>query len=227
MRLLLLLLLLLFIASADATAALESIFGRNAISKLQELGAVSSNPFVKVDGENLKEDYINAASLFGFANNVGALITYLMLDAMNPDNMKHREKGADKDEFVLETIRNAIDIHGILREFCSLEVIKRGQARYNPIPISESLPPEARDKFLALQERRRIFDLHDPKWSHYEMDKASFERAMLDFACAYSHPYEVLQRIKLDIPYTIEGYKKSFAGTIRKDRAKRMKRKWK
>jgi hypothetical protein len=201
-----------------------SIFGRNAVSKLIELNALSRNPFVRLDDDNFEEDYIDAESLFRFANNVGALITYVMLDAMNPEYTKHLQKGADKDELVMKRIDNAIGTEGFLWGFCKLQVIKRGQAVGTPVPISESLPPAMRDELLKRQKRSRFFDPHNPRWSRYEMDDHSFQKAIGSFARAYPDTYALLEKMKRDIPNTISWYKKSYRGSVRRDREKRRKK---
>lgn len=65
---------------------------------LQDRGIVAQQkPFVKVDYNNFDSDYGDAYSLFAFANEVGAMIVYAMLDAMNLDSMKYLAKGFDKD----------------------------------------------------------------------------------------------------------------------------------
>ncbi len=83
-------------------------FVKNATSKISFLNALERNPFVKVDDNNFDNNYIDAYSLFAFANNVGALIVYAMLESMNPDNLRHISKGVDKDQFVQDKISNAI-----------------------------------------------------------------------------------------------------------------------
>jgi hypothetical protein len=102
-----------------------------------------------------------------------------------------------------------------------LEIIKRGQAVYNRIPVNESKPPEVREKILELQMRRRHYDPDNPKWSRYEMDKNNFQKAMKAFSQAYSNPYELLERVKREIPQIIQGYKKSYVESVKRRRATR------
>jgi hypothetical protein len=199
-----------------------SIFSRNVTSKITSLNALEQNPFVKVDdNNNFDKYYIDAYSLFAFANNIGALIVYAMLDAMNPDSMKHLVKGIDKDQFVQDKINNIIAPQRILREFCKIELVKRGQAVYNLLPISESLPPEVQSELLAGQRKARRFDPHNPTWSRYEIDRESFEKAMQTFHTVYPTVFEELEKTKNDLPNTIQWYRKSFVRSAKKDRTTR------
>ena len=196
------------------------LFGKNAIPELgRGMKASLRNPFVNIDDDNLEEDYFNAKTLFEFANNLGAFMTYVMLDAVNPDDMKHLEKGSEKDELVREKIINAIQIDRIFREFCRLEIIKRGRAVYAPIPTNESDPPEMREEILRLQKKARFINIDDPKWSLYEMDKDNFQKALKAFALAYPYPYEILESIKEEMPQTIQRYKKSYLESVKRRRA--------
>jgi hypothetical protein len=195
-----------------------SIFGRNAISKINYRKALLQNPFVRVDHDSSDSD---AYTLFAFANKIGALIVYTMLDAMNPDSMKHLTKGIDKDHFVRDTVNSIISPQKILWEFCKIKPVKRGQAVWNPLPISESLPPEVQTELLARQRKARWFDPHDPAWSQYEMDRESFEKAMQTFRRVYPRVFEELEKTKNDLPNTIQWYRNSFVRSAKKDRATR------
>lgn len=188
-----------------------SIFGRNAISKIDYWKALVQNPFVKVDHDSSDSD---AFTLFAFANEIGAFIVYAMLDAMNPDSMKHLTKGIDKDYFVRDIINNIISPQKILWEFCKIKPVKRGQAVWNPLPISESLPPEVQDELLAGQRKA---------WSRYEMDRESFEKAMQTFSRVYPSVFEELEKTKNNLPSTIQWYRKSFVRSAKKDRTTRKK----
>jgi hypothetical protein len=195
-----------------------SIFGRKAISKINNWKALIQNPFVKVDYNSSDSDYSDAYLLFAFANKVGALTVYAMLDAMNPDNMKHFTKGIDKDHFVRDTINNVISPQKILWEFCKMKPVRRGQAVYNPLPISKSLPPEVQSELLADQHKARWFDPHNPAWSQYEMDRESFEKAMQAFRRVYPRVFEELEKTKNDLPNTIQWHRKSFVRSVKKVR---------
>lgn len=121
---------------------------------LQDRGKVAQQkPFGKVDDNNLDSDYSDAYSLFALANEVGAMIAYAMLDAMNPDSMKHLAKGIDKDQFVQDKINNVISLQYLLWEICKIKIVKRGQTVWNLIPISKSLPPEVQSEHLTSQQR--------------------------------------------------------------------------
>jgi hypothetical protein len=197
-----------------------NLFGENAIPELdREINASWRNPFVNIDDDNFEEDYFNAKSLFEFANNLGAFMTYVMLDAVNPDDMKCLEKGSGKDELVKEKIINAIQIDRIFKEFCRLKIIKRGRAVYTPIPPDESDPPEIREEILKIQKKVRFMKPDDPKWSLYEMDKDNFQKALKAFALAYPNPYEILESVKEEMPQTIQRYKKSYIESVKRRRA--------
>jgi hypothetical protein len=200
-----------------------STFNRIATSKITHLNAPEGNPFVKVDDGNFNGCYIDAYSLFAFGNKIGALIVYAMLDAMNPDSMKRLAKGIEKDQFVQEKINNIIAPQKILEEFCKIEPVKRGKAVWNTLPISESLPREVQSKLLARQQKARLFDPSDPRWSRYEMDHETFEKAMLAFSHAYPGVFETLERVKKDLSTTIQGYRKSFVRSAKNGRATRKK----
>jgi len=149
------------------------------------MNAFLNNPFVSLDEDNFEDEYFDATILFRFVNDLGALMTYVLLDAVNPDNMADLQKGSEKDEFVREKIINAIEIDRIFKEFCRLDIIKRGRAVYTPIPPDESNPPEVREEILKLQKKVRFMNPDDPKWSLYEMDKDNFQKALKAFALAY------------------------------------------
>jgi hypothetical protein len=183
------------------------------------MNALLNNTFVSLDEDNFEEEYFDATILFRFANDLGALLTYVMLEAVNPDNMRDLEKGSEKDKRVHEKITNAIQIYRIFQEFCRLEIIKRGRAVYTPIPPNESDPPEVREKIIESQRKVRFMNPDDPKWSLYEMDKDSFQKALKAFALAYPNPYEILERVKEEVPQTIQRYKKSYVESVKRHRA--------
>ena len=150
-------------------------------------------------------------------------MTYVMLDAVNPNNMADLQKGSEKDESVREKIINAIQIDRIFREFCRLEIIKRARAVYTPIPPNESYHSEEREKFLEIQRKRRQMNPDDPKWSLYEMDNDNFQKALKDFALAYPNPYKILERVNEEMPQTIQRYKKSYIESVKRRRRKKIK----
>jgi hypothetical protein len=201
-----------------------SIFSRNALSKLLELSATSMSPFANIDMDNLEDDYMDASSIFAFANDIGAFLTYTMTEAMNPEHTKHLQTGAEKDKSVLGRIENAIESNSILLEFCKWEIIRRGQAIGTPVSISESLPPDVQEELLRRQKSRRYYDPHNPKWSRYEIDEVNYRKAMKAFATAYPHAYEVLEQIRRGVPRTVQYYKTSYIGSLKNDRMKRKKR---
>lgn len=198
-----------------------SILGKNATSKIKYLNALEQNPFVKVDDNNFEKCYIDAYSLFAFANNIGALIVYAMLDIMKSDTMKHLAKGIEKDQFVQDKINNFIAPERILGEFCKIELVKRGQSVGNVLPLNKSLSPEVRSEILSRQRRARRFDPRNPAWSRYEMDYDSFEKAMQAFRRVYPSVLEELEKIKNDLPNTIQLYRKSFVRSVKKNKGRR------
>lgn len=198
-----------------------STFSKNAISKITDVDALTENPFVKVDENNIANGYIQEYSLFAFANKIGAFIVYSMLEAMNPDNMKHLVKGIDKEQFVRDKIDKVIDPQRILREFCRIELVKRGLAVWNALPINKSLPPKVRRELLARQRKVKQFEPHNPAWSQYEMDHDSSEKGLQGFRRVYPSIFRELEKTKNDLPSTIRWYRKSFVRSAKKNRATR------
>ncbi len=56
------------------------------------------------------------------------------------------------------------------------------------------------------------------------MDHDSFEKAMQTFAHVYPDVFEILEKIKNELPTTIQGYRKSFVRFAKNDRATRKKK---
>ena len=117
-----------------------------------------------------------------------------------------------------EKITNSIQIDRIFQEFCGLEIIKRGRAVYTPIPPNESDPPEVSEKILESQRKVRFMNPDAPKWSLYEMDKDNFQKALKAFTLAYPNPYDILERVKQEVPQTSQRYKKSYVESVKRHR---------
>lgn len=102
--------------------------------------------------------------LFGFANRIGALTVYIMIQAMRP--YKHTDKisieridlqGKERDR-IAKLWLESIDLHTIFREFSKLEIVKRGRAIHN-LGLNEwkmkkikSAEDERRVKYLKRKE---------------------------------------------------------------------------
>jgi hypothetical protein len=93
-----------------------SSFGELSISRLLSVGnyvVPKENGFTYSDYFNLKftEDSGLEHTLFEFSSKIGAFITYVLIQAMNPRNeyiIKSEERDLDKDALVQEWTKNAI-----------------------------------------------------------------------------------------------------------------------
>jgi hypothetical protein len=56
------------------------------------------------------------------------------------------------------------------------------------------------------------------------MDEINYHKAMESFAKAYPHAFKILEKIRRDIPATIQSYKRSYVKSLENDRTKRRKR---
>jgi DNA-binding transcriptional ArsR family regulator len=155
--------------------------------------------------------------LFIFALKMGALITYIMKEAMRPKNLAisinsmQKEidlKGKEKNELANKWVNNTISPSRILWEFSKLSVVKRGLAIWNPVPINRNLPPQIQKRIMGIQKNSKQFDPYNPSWSLYEMNEDNFKK--LDKAYKYTFPdiFRALEKIRNELPMKIDGYKK-------------------
>jgi DNA-binding HxlR family transcriptional regulator len=75
-----------------------------------------------------------------FANEIGATIIYLFLQAIKPDN-KIKATGKDRDQMIKNWLRSMIDLEAIFSKFCELLPIKEGRAVWTEPSYNE----QARD----------------------------------------------------------------------------------
>jgi hypothetical protein len=105
------------------------------------MNAHKNNSFCKLNYANHNGDYLDQQSLFVFANNIGAYITYVMLGAARPNkkttlNLKKSEASRkfivndSNDETTRKWIEKSINPLSILNEFEKLQCVKRGLRRF-------------------------------------------------------------------------------------------------
>ena len=124
-----------------------------AMQNFRKIKAHKNNPFCKIDFSNSHEDCLNRESLFIFANNIGAYITYVMIEAARPNNATINLKGADgskeffisgshKDDIARRWVEKAINTQSILLEFEKLHCVKRGLREHSDLVNTPDLSPE-------------------------------------------------------------------------------------
>ena len=93
-------------------------------------------------------DYFDKITIFEFSNRIGALITYLLIEAMQPKglippntnipiNFKNSKfdfiSGRERDKIVREFVNTVIDPHFLLQKFSTLGLVRTGLKINNPI----------------------------------------------------------------------------------------------
>jgi hypothetical protein len=98
----------------ESTVLAASLFGKVALSKLNVENCVvpkeNTSPYSDYFSFNSTEDSLEKA-LFEFSNKIGAFITYVLIQAMNPRNnhiIRSEERDLDRDALVQEWTKNAI-----------------------------------------------------------------------------------------------------------------------
>jgi hypothetical protein len=56
------------------------------------------------------------------------------------------------------------------------------------------------------------------------MDEVNYRKAMESFARVYPHAHEVFEKIRRDLPTTVQYYKKSYVSSLKNHSMKRKKR---
>lgn len=132
-----------------------------------------------------------------FANEIGATIIYLFLQAIKPDN-KIKASGKERDEFVKNWIRSMIDLEAIFSKFCELLPVKEGLAvwtepSYNEQALDAVVKRIKGNSELSVQEKQNeilranedfeytkgLFSKRrraSPDISKYELDKTNSDR---------------------------------------------------
>jgi predicted transcriptional regulator len=157
---------------------------------------------------------LDEINLFEFANRIGALITYIMIQALSPKKiLSYNEnllgidvpiKGKDKFNMSHNWVNKAIIPTSILSEFCKLWMVERGLAVFNRLPIDKSLPPEIQNAFLAKQKELRQYDPEDPYSSHLEMDNDNFSKLVNAFEKVYPNLFKEFENLRKRLPAEID-----------------------
>jgi predicted transcriptional regulator len=196
---------------AETQRALEK---GDIMSALNQLRLVDKE--LSLSSERCDEQLTDQIDLFEFATRIGALIEYIMIQALRPkkllpDNDLEVDvpiKGKDKDDIAYNWVENAIQPIGILSEFCRLWTVKRGlptfadkgKMTYN----DPSFPPEIQNKLNAERKKMRKMDIDDPYWSRHEMDEENFKKLTEAFANTYPDIYDELEKLRKGLPDEIE-----------------------
>jgi DNA-binding transcriptional regulator YhcF (GntR family) len=107
---------------------------------------IIQNKFLEYDYKlkSKHEDYSDQFELSIFANKIGAMITYLFVEAVSPFELiglsneeKKRISGRYKDQLTINWIRELIDPLAIFSEFCKLNIVKRGLAVWGKMSYTE------------------------------------------------------------------------------------------
>jgi hypothetical protein len=148
------------------------------------MNAHKNNSFYKLNYANHNGDYLDQESLFVFANNIGAYITYVLLEAARPNKkitLNLKTKGDDRkfvlnnsnDETTRKCIEKSINPLSILHEFEKLQCVKRGLRRFTDTT-----------------------DPLDPSYSFHGMDEENFKKLTKAFANTFPHAFEKLETIR-------------------------------
>jgi hypothetical protein len=133
----------------------RSRFRNKLFSKFDRLPLVTEekNGFFNLDKDKLStttkdHDYFEKYTIFEFSTRIGALITYLIIEAMQPKglippnvnipiNFKHSKfdyiSGRERDKIVREFVNTVIDPHFLLQKFSILRLVRTGLKINNPI----------------------------------------------------------------------------------------------
>ena len=132
----------------------HSMFRHKLFSKFDILPLVTEekNGFINLDKDKLSttkdHDYFEKYTIFEFSNRIGALITYLIIEAMQPKGLippntnipmkfKNSEfdfkSGRERDKIVREFITAVIDPHFLLQKFSTLRPVRTGLRINNPL----------------------------------------------------------------------------------------------
>jgi hypothetical protein len=164
------------------------------------MNAHKNNSFCKLNYVNHNGDYLDRESLFVFANNIGAYITYVMIEAVRPSKKTtldlKRTEGSRK--FVINNgynvenarkwIEKSISPQSILHEFEKLHCVKRGLRKYT-----------------------RASDPLDLSFPFYGMDEENFKKLTKAFANTFPHAFEELENIRKQLKNEIHEEDRQFS----------------
>ncbi len=131
----------------------HSMFRHKLFSRFDRLPLVTEekNGLFNLDQDKLSitkdHEYLEKFTIFEFSNRIGALITYLIIEAMQPKglippntnipiNLKNSKfdfiSGRERDKIVREFITAVIDPHFLLQKFSRLWLVRTGLKINNP-----------------------------------------------------------------------------------------------
>jgi hypothetical protein len=170
-----------------------------------------------IDNDFQDESYVDQETLLEFAIGLGVFIVYVMIQALGPKkalpnkgNLDAPIKGKDKDDITRGWVENAIKPMSLFWKFCSLPMVKRGQAVFadkgKTIRTDPSLPPKIQKDLNEKRKKMRKMDIDDQYWSRYEMDEENFRKLTEVFAKAFPGIFKKLEDIRKDLPSEIESF---------------------
>lgn len=166
----------------------RSRFRNKLFSKFDRLPLVTAeknelfNLDLDIDKLSTKDhDYFDKITIFEFSSRIGALITYLLIEAIQPKglippntnipiNFKNSNfdfiSGRERDKIVREFVNTVIDPHFLLQKFSRLGLVRTGLKINNPIKknIDKII------KSLEVEEKKAI------KENNYEAKKETIRR---------------------------------------------------
>jgi DNA-binding transcriptional regulator YhcF (GntR family) len=127
------------------------------------------NEFSNITESDFTKENYDRIILFSFANRIGALISYVMIEALKPGAFVPRIRGKKMtvdlgtrkmDSWILEWIKNVIDPIDLFREFLKLSIVRSGQPINTPrftnlTRLKNQMSSEATRKFNDDPEYRK------------------------------------------------------------------------
>ena len=173
------------------------------------------NKFCRLDTKIHDKEYETEVKLFEFTNKIGALIAYILLQALRPRDIaingtskkKVKLSGKEKTEQATRWVENTISPARLLFEFSKLRPVADGLAIHSHPSINKSHPPEAQEKIKEVYDKRRKIDPHNPLWTDYELDEDTFARLTIAFANIYPEINAQLEYIRKTLPDKIQKHK--------------------
>ena len=175
-------------------------FSHRAMQNFWSMNAHKNNSFCKLNYGDHNGDYLDRESLFVFANNIGAYITYVLLEAARPKkktilNLRATE-GSRKfmvidnsnDETTRKWIEKSVNPLSILNEFEKLQCVKRGLRRFT----------DATDPL-------------DPSFLIHKMNEENFKKLTKAFANTFPHAFEKLETIRKQLKNEIHEENRQFS----------------
>ncbi len=134
------------------------------------------------------EEQLDELSLFEFANRIGALVLYFLINAMNPKILGLKIKGfdtfdtfaefRDKDEMAISWIENSVKPARILQEFAKISIVTKGLEPFESLETSV-----------------------------YTLDEANYTKLVTAYSNVYRDIFDRLERIRKEIPQITERYR--------------------